>query len=327
MAKSIAEVTEMDMGLWPASPLASRFSHPNVSMTVYNKIRGILALTGIVLSTTVIIGPFYVLTLIKLILPWHAARVRLSRALVVVAETWMSINNVIIGISSGVRWEVEGLEGLRRDDWYLVTANHQSWADILVLQKVTNRRVPSLKFFLKQELIWVPLLGLAWWGLDFPFMKRYSKEQIARNPELRGKDMETTRRACEKYAHYPVSVMNFFEGTRFTQDKHDQQQSPYRHLLKPKAGGAAFTLSAMGGQLHTLLDVTIVYPPGTDRSLLAFLGGAMDKVQVIVRQRPIPDWANQGDYENDEEYRQRFQSWISDIWAEKDALIQSHLSA
>lgn len=296
-------------------------------MNPWIKFRGGLALLGIFLNTLVLVTPLYVFAILRLLLPFHAAQVRLARVLVWIAETWMAINNAIIGLFSGVRWEVEGLDGLKRHEWYLVTSNHQSWADILVLQKVTNRRVPSLKFFLKQELIWVPLLGLAWWALDFPFMKRYSRAQLEKHPELRGKDVETTRKACEKYAHFPVSVMNFFEGTRYTRAKHDQQGSPYSHLLKPKAGGAAFTLKAMAGQLHCLLDVTILYPPGTSRSLLGFLGGAMDKVEVIVHQRPIPAWASQGDYENDPEFRQRFQAWISEIWSEKDALLQARLSA
>lgn len=296
-------------------------------MTPIIKLRGILALVGITLNTLLMIGPLYLFALLRLILPFHPVQVALARVLVVIAESWMAVNNAIIGLTSGVRWRVEGMEGLARREWYLVTSNHQSWADILVLQKVTNRRVPSLKFFLKQELIWVPLLGLAWWALDFPFMKRYTRAQLEKHPELKGKDMETTRRACAKYAHFPVSVMNFFEGTRFTRAKHDEQGSPYLHLLKPKAGGAAFTLKAMGGQLHKLLDFTIVYPPNTTRSLLGFLGGAMDEVQVIVHQRPIPDWAAEGDYENDPEFRARIQAWISEIWAEKDALIQSRLSA
>ncbi|WP_414433799.1 acyltransferase [Alloalcanivorax venustensis] len=294
-------------------------------MTVSTKIRGVLALVGIFLNTLLLVTPLYLFALLRLLLPFHAAQVRLSRVLVVIAETWMAINNAIIDLFSQVEWRVEGMDGLARQEWYLMTSNHQSWADILVLQKVTNRRVPSLKFFLKQELIWVPLLGLAWWALDFPFMKRYSRAQLEKRPELKGKDMETTRKACEKYAHYPVSVMNFFEGTRFTEEKHRQQNSPYRHLLKPKAGGAAFTLKAMGGQLHCLLDFTIVYPPGTSRSLLGFLGGDMDRVEVIARRRPIPDWAAQGDYENDPEFRRRIQEWVSEIWAEKDALIESRL--
>ncbi len=296
-------------------------------MTPLIKLRGTLALVGITLNTLIMAPLLYLFALLRLCLPLHRAQVVLARVLVVIAESWMAVNNAIIGLTSGVRWRVEGMEGLARRDWYLVTSNHQSWADILVLQKVTNRRVPSLKFFLKQQLIWVPLLGLAWWALDFPFMKRYTRAQLEKHPELKGKDMETTRRACEKYAHYPVSVMNFFEGTRFTRAKHDEQGSPYLHLLKPKAGGAAFTLKAMGGQLHTLLDFTIVYPPGTTRSLIGFLGGAMDEVQVIVHRRPIPDWASQGDYENDPEFRARIQGWISEIWSEKDALIQSRLSA
>ncbi|MCQ6263104.1 acyltransferase [Alcanivorax sp. MM125-6] len=296
-------------------------------MTPLIKLRGTLALVGITLNTLIMAPLLYLFALLRLCLPLHRAQVVLARVLVVIAESWMAVNNAIIGLTSGVRWRVEGMEGLARRDWYLVTSNHQSWADILVLQKVTNRRVPSLKFFLKQQLIWVPLLGLAWWALDFPFMKRYTRAQLAKHPELKGKDMETTRRACEKYAHYPVSVMNFFEGTRFTREKHDEQGSPYTHLLKPKAGGAAFTLKAMGGQLHTLLDFTIIYPPGTTRSLIGFLGGAMDEVQVIVHRRPIPDWASQGDYENDPEFRARIQGWISELWAEKDALIQSRLSA
>ena len=296
-------------------------------MTAVIKVRGVLALIGIFLNTFLLSIPLYLFALLRLLLPVHAIQVRLARILVRIAEAWMANNNLIIGLSSGIRWEVEGMEGLERHQWYLVTANHQSWADILVLQKVTNRRIPSLKFFLKQELIWVPLLGLAWWALDFPFMKRYSRAKLDKHPELRGKDMETTRKACEKYAHYPVSIMNFFEGTRFTPAKHDEQGSPYVHLLKPKAGGAAFTLSAMAGKLRCLLDFTIVYPDGCDRSLLGFLGGAMKRVRVIVHQRPIPAWTAGGDYENDPEFRRRLQEWISELWAEKDALLHARLSS
>ena len=294
-------------------------------MTIWHKIRGALALLGMLINTLLLCLPLYAFALLRLVLRFEKAQVVLSRILVVIAETWIGNNNAIIALTSQIKWRISGMDTLSKDQWYLVTCNHQSWADILVLQRISNRRIPFLKFFLKQELIKVPLLGLAWWALDFPFMKRYSRAQLEKRPELKGKDMETTRKACEKYAHYPVSVMNFFEGTRFTEEKHRQQNSPYRHLLKPKAGGAAFTLKAMGGQLHCLLDFTIVYPPGTSRSLLGFLGGGMDRVEVIARRRPIPDWAAQGDYENDPEFRRRIQEWVSEIWAEKDALIESRL--
>lgn len=289
-------------------------------MNVVHKTRAVLALVAMFVNTLVMVLPLYVLALLKLI-PVEPLRVLLSRGLVVIAETWIGINNIIIALFSSIRWQVEGLEGLSKKQWYFVISNHQSWSDILVLQRTFNRRIPFLKFFLKQELIKVPLLGLAWWALDFPFMKRYSKAEIEKNPALKGKDLETTRAACEKFQHFPTSVMNFLEGTRFTQAKHDRQQSPFQFLLKPKSGGAAFTLGAMSGKLKTLVDVTIVYPQSAPKTLFAFLGGAVSNVKVIIRQQVIPEWASQGDYENDAAFRERFQQWINELWTDKDALL------
>src|SRR5690606_33117909 len=162
-----------------------------------------------------------------------------------ISESWIGLNTAMIQMFTDTRLEVHCPAQLRSDGHYLVLANHQSWVDIPMLQAALNRRVPLLRFFLKSQLFWVPLLGLAWWALDFPFMKRYSREQLARRPELAGRDIEATRRACERFAHIPVSSMNFVEGTRFTPAKHAAQQSPFSHLLKPKAGGVAFVLDAM----------------------------------------------------------------------------------
>lgn len=296
-------------------------------MNITHHIRAALALTLIALNTFILCVPLYLLTLVKLAMRGEQAQVRLSRWLVHIAESWISINNAIINLISRPRWRIEGMETLRYDAWYLATSNHQSWADILIMQKVFNRKVPMLKFFLKQELMKVPVLGHAWWALDFPFMKRHTREEIERNPALKGTDLDTTRKACEKFAYFPTSVMNFFEGTRFTQAKHDQQASPYKYLLKPKAGGTAFTLGAMGGKLQTLLDVTIIYPKDAPRSLNAFLGGAIREVQVVVREREIPVWTAQGDYENDPAFRARFQQWIGELWAEKDALLQDRMDS
>jgi 1-acyl-sn-glycerol-3-phosphate acyltransferase len=189
-----------------------------------------------------------------------------------------------------------------------------------VLQKVFNRRIPFLRFFLKSQLIWVPLLGPAWWALDFPFMKRYSRETLAKHPELQGKDREATRRACEKFRHMPVSVMNFAEGTRFTPEKHAAQSSPYRHLLRPKAGGLAFVLDAMGDALHAIVDVTIVYPNGSG-TMMDLIAGRIRDIRVHVRELPIDD-SLRGNYEEDAAFRDRFQSWVNVLWNEKDAQIE-----
>lgn len=271
-------------------------------------------------NTVLHVVVLFALTLIKLLLPVRRARRWLSRALVVVAESWIGVNSVLFDLFTRTRWHVQGLEGLQRNANYLVLCNHQSWVDIPVLQKIFNRRIPFLRFFLKSQLIWVPLLGPAWWALDFPFMKRHSREQLARHPELAGKDRETTRRACEKFRELPVSVMNFVEGTRFTPTKHAAQASPYRHLLRPKAGGVAFVLDAMGEGLHAILDVTIVYAHGAG-SMMDLIAGRIRDIRVHVRQRAI-DPTLRGDYESDAAFRERFQAWINLLWAEKEAQVE-----
>ena len=192
--------------------------------------------------------------------------------------------------------------------------------DILVLQHCLNRRIPLLKFFLKQQLIWVPVMGLAWWALEFPFMRRHSEAYLQQHPEMRGKDQETTRKACEKFAQVPTSVMNFLEGTRFTAVKHARQQSPYVHLLKPKAGGLALALNAMGDKFQAILDITIVYPDGTP-SFWQFLQGRMRRVTVRARLLPIPQDLAHADYSGDAQARAAFQAWVAQMWREKDAQI------
>jgi 1-acyl-sn-glycerol-3-phosphate acyltransferase len=196
--------------------------------------------------------------------------------------------------------------------------------DILILQKVLHGRIPYIKFFLKKELIWVPIMGLAWWALDFPFMKRFTKEEIAKKPELKGKDIEITRKACKKFKTDYVTVMTFPEGTRITPEKHDKQKSPYKHLLKPKAGGLSFTISAMGDKFHRLLNVTIVYPDGI-MSMWDFLCGKVRKVDVFVETLPIPENFSKADLE-DKKFQKEFLDWLNGMWLKKDKFIELQMS-
>ncbi len=279
----------------------------------------------IAISTVVHCSLLFVVAFLKWLLPIPLIRRGLNQVLTGIAESWIGSNGLLFALFTRTRFHVQGLEGLRRDGHYLVLANHQSWVDIPVLQKLLNRRVPFGRFFLKSQLIWVPFLGLAWWALDFPFMRRYTKSQLAKRPDLAGKDVEATRRACEKFRHMPVSVMNFVEGTRFTPEKHARQSSPYVHLLKPKAGGVAFVLDAMGEALHSILDVTIVYPGGKP-GMLDLIADRIADVRVIVRERPIPAEFLAGDYENNRAFRARFQQWMNGLWLEKDAEIARQLA-
>jgi 1-acyl-sn-glycerol-3-phosphate acyltransferase len=278
-------------------------------------ITGLILGLNTILVFTAMIPP----ALVKLALPAPGVRRSCDHLLAGLASRWVGINNTWIAAVAPLHWDVQGVDNLDRRGWYLVSSNHQSWVDILVLQRVFHGRIPFLKFFLKQELIWVPVIGLAWWALDFPFMKR-GKGQGARLNDLR-----TTRAACEKFKRIPTSVFNFVEGTRFTPVKRERQNSPYRHLLKPKIGGLGIALATMGEQFGALLDVTIVYPKGTPR-FWDLLSGRMDTVIVRVQQRGIPPEVLGSDPVGDKAYRQRIGAWVEQQWGEKDALIESLLA-
>ena len=284
-------------------------------------VRGCLSGLLLIVNTVVCFSVLLPFALIKL-LPYPPLQQACTRLLIRIAEFWILCNSGWMKLAGRTEWDVTGLESLDHKGWYLVVSNHQSWVDILALQHNLNRRMPMLKFFLKQELIWVPVIGICWWALDFPFMKRYTKAYLDRHPEKAGQDIEATRRACEKFKTTPVAVFNFLEGTRFTQAKHDQQQSPYRYLLKPKSGGVAFVLDAMGTQLRSLVDITIHYPDGNP-VFWDLLSGKIRKVVMRVKIRPIPAEFLGQDYQNDEVFRQRFQAWINELWEEKDALLET----
>lgn len=118
------------------------------------------------------------LAFIKFIIPFKWWRSITGKALIRVANNWVGVNSWFIHFFYPIEWKITGVEKLKKNDWYLVISNHQSWVDILILQKVLYGKIPYIKFFLKKELIWVPIMGLAWWALDFPFMKRFTKEEI-----------------------------------------------------------------------------------------------------------------------------------------------------
>ena len=279
---------------------------------------GILTTTLLLLNTVVLICPLLVFALLKLVLPGRG-RDYASWAVMWVAETWSEIDKAIFALCIPTQWDIRGVENLRKDTSYLAVSNHQTWVDIPALIESLNRRTPFFKFFLKKELIWVPLLGLAWWGLDYPFMKRYSKAFLEKHPELKGKDLEITKAACELFKRQPVTVVNYLEGTRFTEAKRQEQQSPYRYLLKPKAGGVAFVLAALGEQLDALLDVTIVYPGNKAPGFWDLLNGSISRVIIDIQVRELDPALWQGDYENDPAFRQTVQSWVNQLWQEKDA--------
>lgn len=276
-----------------------------------------------VLTFVVMVPSLFVWTLGTMIpaivlklLPIFALQRWCSRYCVWSARRWVATNQLIFralhDLPNADAYGLLSLDGeLQGGKSYLLVCNHQSWADILILFNTFHGRVPFLRFFLKRDLIYVPIIGVVCWAMDFPFMTRKSSAA----------DIAATRRACEVYKLDPVTVVNFLEGTRFTAAKHAAKQSPFKHLLRPKAAGLSYTLNAMGEQFAGMIDVTLVYGP-TQRSLLwSWLCGEQAEVRVLAKVRPIPATMLAGSYADDADFKGRFQSWINGLWAGKDELL------
>ncbi|MCG7491293.1 acyltransferase [Vibrio sp. Of14-4] len=261
------------------------------------------------------------IAMIKMALPTDELKAKATAMANRVMWLWATINSGILSVTNSIEWDIEVDGNLRKDGWYLLISNHLSWTDIVVLCCVFKDRIPMPKFFLKQQLLYVPFIGMACWALDMPFMRRYSREYLLRHPEKRGQDLATTRRSCAKFKHTPTTVVNYVEGTRFTTQKQRKSSAGYQYLLQPKSGGIAYTLAAMGDQFDNVIDVTLAYPSNNQSPFRDLLTGRMKK--VVVRSQILPvDETLKGDYFNDKPYKRQFQQWLGDVWQEKDQQLQ-----
>jgi 1-acyl-sn-glycerol-3-phosphate acyltransferase len=289
--------------------------------TIPGHLKASFAVFILIISTTACFIPILFIGCFKL-MPNQRWRTLCTQAVDKIATVWCSFNNFYVDTIQKLKLEVTGLENLDLNSWYLVVANHQSWLDIVILHRLFNRKIPVLKFFIKDQLKWVPFLGFSWWAMGCPFMKRYSKEYLAKKPHKKGKDLISTRKAIEAFKKTPASVMTFIEGTRFTASKKQKQKSPYEYLLRPKAGGISFIISTMGQQISSILDVTIVYSE-EQHSLWDFLSSNVRSAKIFIRQIPIPPQFITAQLLENQQMHHEFKEWLNEQWAEKDRLISS----
>jgi 1-acyl-sn-glycerol-3-phosphate acyltransferase len=287
-------------------------------------LQGTIVLLVVSISTIVLTTLIFLLAIFKLIAPKGRARNAMTRWLSSLGELWVSVNKAVAWFYHGMEWDIQMPDDLNHDSRYLIFSNHQSGVDILVLQHCLNRRAPFMRFLLKQQLIWVPFLGVAWWALDMAFLRRYSRQELVKSPALRGKDLENAALACEKLKHIPVSMMTFPEGTRFTEAKRAQQNSPFKHLLRPRYGGIGQVLYSFDDALHSLIDVTIIYPDGTP-TLWHFVSGQIRKISVHIQLRSIDAEIRGRNFREDGVAKSHLKTWLNDIWEEKERFISNAL--
>ena len=284
-------------------------------------ILGVISLLLYALGTVVLAITILIVSPLVLLIPHRATRFYIRKHFLQrMPEYYDRWNSLVMRISTRNKWEILGTGQLQRHNWYVMISNHRSWLDILVLGNVFHGRIPPLKFFMKKELLWqLPLAGLACYALGYPFMSRHSHAQIRKNPSLKGKDIEATTMACNRLRHYPTTLINFLEGTRFTSKKKERQQSPFQNLLKPHTGGAAVVIRELHDVLAGIISVTICYP-GKTPTLWEFACGRFDKIIVRYDVLPItPDLI--GDYYHDRQFRSHIQQYFNEIWKKNDELI------
>jgi 1-acyl-sn-glycerol-3-phosphate acyltransferase len=268
--------------------------------------------------------PVFLIGLLKLV-TYGETKGRVIRFVTRFGENFVAINNKIFDAFLTTKWEIDGVDDVRLDGHYLIISNHISWVDIFAVLRAFQGRAPFIRFFLKQELIWMPVVGAACWALEFPFMKRHSPEFLERHPEKRGEDLETTRRACRRYRKLPVSILNFVEGTRFSRDKQADQDSPYKHLLRPRIGGISFVLASLGEQLDAMFDITLAYP-GHDITMWDFVTNRVPRIVVHARRIELtPDLIDPAVTEPGPA-RDRLKAWFDALWREKDAYLEMQVA-
>ena len=199
-------------------------------------LKGLLSLCFLLANTILVCVPLFAMALLRMPL-MGAWRSGLTRRMDGVIDLWVSSNRFLIRglrlVDLEIHWPAEPLS---RHNWYVVICNHQSWADILLLQHAFLAAIPPLKFFTKRELIWLPLAGPAMYVLGFPYVRRTNKAKLAANPGLKYADRDSTLAACAGFRNHPTSVLIFLEGTRFTDTKRNARNSRFPALIESPDG-------------------------------------------------------------------------------------------
>ena len=261
----------------------------------------------------------------RLLLPFRWAQVLAERCNYGSYRMFAALNAMAIALTNRIEWDVRGNDFAPVHRSCIIICNHLSWADIVLLCHIYRGRIPTMKFFLKKSLLYIPVLGQACWGLGMPFLNRYSRAQLIRNPALRARDLESTRRACRRLSYAPLALINFVEGTRYTPQKAALANSPYRHLMVPKSPALAIAMGELGHEIEALFNTTLCYRDNARHPFIDLLMGRMKSVYArIERLENTEDLI--GNYLEDKHFKHDFGMRLRELWAQKDTQLDAYLS-
>lgn len=280
----------------------------------------------IAVNCIVIATPIMILGIIRFILPIPFLIKIIEKCNLALYRVWVFDNSLILRLTNRITWHITGDPIPYIDNSCVVISNHLSWADIIILCCVFRGHIPTTKFFMKHSLIYIPFVGLACYALGMPFLRRYSREKLLKDPKLRQADINTTKKACRRLALSPSSLINFVEGTRYTPVKAKLARSQYKHLMPPKAASVAIALGEIGKDIDYVFNTTLAYPENCypRKPFIDMINGRLKDVYADVRIiKTSPEIT--GDYLGDKEYKHAFTMHLRDLWNEKDERIAAML--
>lgn len=286
----------------------------------------ILVFNLLVLSivTLIMALPIFLGALIRVIIPLKPVLKALDALYQGIFVAWSHFLAGQIALTNKTKWDIKGVEGVKVNGSCMIISNHLSWTDIVMLIVIYRGRIPITKFFLKHSLIYIPIIGQICFALGMPFLRRYTRSEILKNPKLKTKDLDATRKACLSVVEHSSTLVNFLEGTRFTKAKAQAQKSPYQNLMPPKTASLAVALGLIGPKLDCILNTTLQYPKNEgSKVFIDLLKGRLH--EVIARVEVIgPQTIQQeltGDYMSDKQFKRSFTQKIRALWQAKDEQI------
>ncbi|MFT5208954.1 MAG: 1-acyl-sn-glycerol-3-phosphate acyltransferase [Flavobacterium sp.] len=199
----------------------------------------------------------------------------------------------------GLKINVIGEPPKVKTDSLLVISNHRSWFDIFILHFIITTNGPVVKFLVKKALVYIPIIGWICLALKFPRLNRSSDKA------QRKIDYNSVASATSEIKQGALALLNFVEGTRFTQSKKADQKSPFDHLLKPRSGGLKIMMENLPNT--QILDITLAYPDD-QINFWDCLSGKVTSIDVHIDTYIPPE-------------TEKINEWLSGLWQHKDKQI------
>ena len=229
-----------------------------------------------------------------------------------VADWWWGMCVILSRRIYGIHLELYGDEVPMREN-AVVLANHQQMPDItfLMILARSRDRLGDLKWFVKDQLKWVPGVGWGMVFLDCVFVKRDWTADAASIEQTFSRILRD---------QVPLWLVTFPEGTRLKPNKLTASQDyaaknglpTLQHVLLPRTKGFVASVAGLRKHLDAVYDVTIAYEKGVP-TLWQYVKGLAPVAHLHLHRVPMDELP-----EEDE----ALAAWLMERFEQKDRLLE-----